>query len=79
MAMNKEEILHELSSLWVEITPENPIRDMLHNELMNMLSKVTNDKGLLLDLDNLIGDIYYIGEEEGFYNGVETFRRLMEE
>lgn len=79
MAMSKEEVLFELSSIWIEITPENPIRDMLHNELMNMLSKVTNDKSLLLDLDYLIDDIYCIGEEECFYNGVEIFSRLMKE
>ena len=79
MAMSKEEVLFELRSIWIEITPENEVRDLLHNELMDMLSKVTDDEKLLLNLDYLIDDIYYIGEEEGFYNGVETFRRLIEE
>ena len=79
MGMNKEDVLHELLQIWVDTTPEHPAREILHDDLMNMLSSVTDNKRLLLDLDDLLSDFYCIGEKNGFFSGVEIFRRLMEE
>ena len=79
MSMSKKDVLYELKLIWIETTPEHPARNILQDELFNMLSSVTDDKRLLLDFEDLLVEFYCIGERNGFFSGVETFRRLMEE